>query len=512
MKKAFFLILVLLHWFCQAMLAGQEAVSLAPGPYPVGFELVRTEDPSRTFPAMDGAGFRARPMRIYIWYPARAAGNRPLAVGDFVKMAAGDFALSADSSRPEAMKGRLPVPLRDGLAEEAREELWRKPTMAYDSAPAAVGDFPLLVVGQGLYYESPLSLLYLCEHLASRGFVVATCPLLGTQYRLVNLNVEDLETQVRDMEFVIAALRSRPGGKARRLGVIGYDLGGHAGLVLAMRHPEVEAYLSLDCGILAPHFSGLPAAHPNYREERFTIPWMHILQARFLEAEREKAKDGMLSDRKKFGDTWLVSVPSDSHGQFSSYARFGIRTALPGYWRSVAENQEVLHDDICRLAGDFFATVWKRETRPLESLQEAGGRLFKIEWMRNEPPPASSRSLLHAICEKGLAAVRPMIDRMRTADPAARVLEESEINWLAYHFLLWWGRKDEALDLFRLNAELNPRSARALAGLGESCMILDRTAAAVAAFQKSLELDPDQPGVKAALEGLTKKQNAGDGK
>lgn len=512
MKKAFLLILVLLHWFCQVPSAVQKIVSLAPGPFPVGFELVRTEDPSRSFPAMAGAGFRARPMRIYIWYPARAAGERPLAVGDFVKMAAADFSLSADSSRPEVVKGRLPVPLRDGLSEGEQAALWQRPTAAYDSVPAAVGDFPMLVVGQGLYYESPLSLMYLCEHLASRGYVVATCPLLGTQYRLANLNVEDLETQIRDMEFVIAALRSRPGGKARRLGVIGYDLGGHAGLVLAMRHPEVEAFLSLDCAILAPHFSGLPAAHPNYREERFTIPWMHILQARFLEAERVKAKDGMLSDRKKSGPTWLVTVPSESHGQFSSYARFGIRAALPGYWRSVAENQEALHDGICRLAGDFFAAVWKREARPLESLQQAGGGLFQIEWLPNAPAPASSRSLLHAICEQGLAAVRPAIDRMRAADAAAPVLEESELNWLSYHFLLWWGRKDEALDLFRLNAELNPRSARALAGLGEACMILERTDEAVAAFRKSLELDPNQPGVKAALERLTKEARAGDGK
>ena len=477
------------------------------GPYPVGFELIRTTDPSRTFPSLDGSGFRERPMRVYVWYPALRAGSDPLTIGDFVDMAADDFRLSERASSAGRSASLLPVPLAEGLDEAGLRALLARPLKSFRGLEPSPEEFPLLVVGQGLYYESPLAQVYLCEFLAGRGYVVAACPLLGTQYRLENLSVEDLETEIRDMEFVIAAARSRPAPKVRGLAVVGYDLGGMAGLVLAMRNPEVQAFLSLDCAILFPHFSGLPQNHPGYREDRFTIPWMHATQARFIEAGGAREGLTLLSDRKAYGDTWLVSVPTTCHGQFSSYAKFGIRKPVPGYWGEVADDAEFFHDAVCRLAGDFLDSVLKKEAGASARLLAAAGESnpFRVEHRKGAAPPPSSRSLIHAIIEKGVAAVRPEIERLRSADPAAKVIEEDELDWLAYHFLLWWGKRDEALEAFRLNAELNPASAKAHAGLGEAFLTLGRNDEAAAEFRKALEINPDMPGVKAALDRLTKK-------
>ena len=49
-----------------------------------------------------------------------------------------------------------------------------------------------------------------------------------------------------------------------RLGVLGFEMGGMAGVILAMRHPDVDAFASLDSGIVYPHPSGLPQALPSY--------------------------------------------------------------------------------------------------------------------------------------------------------------------------------------------------------------------------------------------------------
>jgi pimeloyl-ACP methyl ester carboxylesterase len=503
-------ILLLLPGISPAAQTGVSTTELEYGPHPVGFELIDGVDQSRSFPSADGSGFRGRPVRIYVWYPAREAGLKPLTVGDFISMAADDFRLSGDPSARAAAKDRLPVPLAKGLDDAQRVALMKRPLKAFPAVQSAPGDFPLLVLGQGLYYESPLSQVFLCEYLASRGYIVATCPLLGTQYRLVNLSVEDLETEVRDMEFVISEARRRKGVDPRGLGIVGYDLGGMAGLILAMRNPGVEAFISLDCAILSPHFSGLPAAHPSYREDRFVIPWMHMTQGRLVASDRQDKNKSLLNDRKKLGDNWIVSISTDSHGQFSSYAKFGIRRTVPGYWRQTAENQETVHDGICRLAGLFFDAVLKSDARATEGLRgiaaSPGGDLYTVEHKTGVSPAPSSRQLMHGIIERGLAAVRPEIDRIRSADPAARVLEEKEVDWLAYHFLLWWGREDEALEVFRLNVELNPGSADAYAGLGEGCLVLSKTPEAIAAFKKALELNPDIPNVKAVLENLEKKK------
>jgi putative intracellular protease/amidase/pimeloyl-ACP methyl ester carboxylesterase len=489
---------------------GRRAIhDLESGPYPVGFELIETNDPSRTFPSLDGRGFRERPMRVYVWYPAREKGAEPLTVGDFVDMAADDFRLSGSASSSGRNTRPLPVPLAEGLDEAGLRDLLARPLDSFRGLEPSPGEFPLLVVGQGLYYESPLDQVYLCEFLAGRGYVVAACPLLGTQYRLENLSVEDLETEIRDMEFVIGTARARPAPKVRGLAVVGYDIGGMAGLVLTMRNPEVEAFLSLDCAILFPHSSGLPLNHPGYREDRFTVPWMHATQARFIEAGRAREGRTFLSDRKTFGDTWLVSVPTVSHGQFSSYAKFGILKPVPGYWGEAADDAEFIHDALCGLAGDFLDAVLKKDAGASKRLEAAAGggesNPFKVEFKKGRVPPPSSRSLIHSIIESGPAAVRPEIERLRSADPAAKVVEETELDWLAYHFLLWWGRKDEALEAFRLNVELNPNSANAHAGLGEALLTLGRNGEAAAEFRKALEINPDMPGVKAALEKLEKK-------
>lgn len=490
-----------------AATADAAAPGPVPGPRPVGFELVETADLSRAFPALDGAGYRPRPMRIYIWYPAREAGPAPLTVGDFVRMAADDFRLS--DGPPAAAGVPLPVPLAKGLDYEARAALMARPLAARRGAPAAAGEFPLLVMGQGLYYESPLSQVYLAEYMASRGYVVATCPLLGTQYRLVNLNMEDLETEIRDMEFAIATARAWPGVRTGRLGVVGYDLGGMAGLVLAMRNPSVAAFLSLDAGILSPHPSGLPGNLPEYYEDRFTVPWMHLTQARFIAPTTDTAVTRGLFNRKAYGDSWLVSVPTDSHGQFSSYALFGILREVPGYWGPVADDAGELHDAICRLAGTFFDAALKGDPAAIEALQATAGSAGipgTVEWKKGLPPARSAAALMHRLIEAGPAATRPEIERQRAAGPTAPLPGPDELRWLGYHFLLWWGREPEALDVFQLNVALHPESADAHAALGDALQMLGRTEEAVTTLQKALELNPNMLRVTRLLESLTSKR------
>jgi|GEM_PF-5762858 len=124
------------------------------GPYPVGFELIRTTDPTRTFPSLDGSGFRERPMRVYVWYQARKAGSDRLTVGEFVDVAADDFRLSGSASSSGRSERRLPVPLAEGLDEAGLRALLARPLNSFRGLEPAAGEFPLLVVGQGLYYES----------------------------------------------------------------------------------------------------------------------------------------------------------------------------------------------------------------------------------------------------------------------------------------------------------------------------------------------------------------------
>ncbi len=480
--------------FASASHAAGFRNTLEPGPYTPGFRMITMADSSRTFLTSGGGPEIPRPVRLYLWYPAERSSRPAMEFGTYLRLA--------------TEEGGLPVPLKKGLSEESLKALEAEHTSAVAEAAPSEGRFPLLIMGQGLYYESPLSHFILCEFLASHGYVVATSPLVGTLYRLVNINVEDLETQVRDMEFVLAAAKELPFVNAGQTGVIGYDLGGIAGLVLSMRRPEVRAFLSFDAGILTPHWSGLPNSHPSFRENRFVIPWMHMTQAWFFDTIGQDSTTSTLADKKKFGDTYLVPVPTTNHGQFSSYAMMGIGDAVPGYWGPVAGDVRTIHEAICGLSLDFLNAYLKQDGAAIARIRGEGGGAgnglppggggsgaadagLKVEFRAGHPAPPSEAELVTFIIEKGTREAIPLIDSVRAAHPDGILLSEGVLNWLGYHFLLWWGRENEAIEVFELNVSLFPGSSNARDSLGEAYMFIGETEKGIASYRKALELDPN---------------------
>jgi len=471
---------------------------LPAGPFTPGFRLIEASDATRSFPSADGTGPVPRPLRIYVWYPAdKSAGDR-MRLDDYVRMALEDFRVSI-----------LPVPLSKGLDPAVLERLLESPVESVRNAGAAPGRFPMLVLGQGLYYESPLCHFVLCEFLAAHGYVVATSPLLGTRYRLVNITVEDVETEVRDMESVMAKARDLPFADPETLGAVGYDLGGMAGLIMAMRHPEVQAYLSMDSAILDKHFSGLPLTHPQYREDRFRIPWMHMTQARFIRTVESRTSAPSLFERKAFGPSYLVHVPTASHGTFSSYSTLGIDRAVPGYWGPPKSDPKPVYEWICRAALAFFDGYLKEDRAPLEELLRASAAAeseapgFEIERKEGPASPPSEAALVRLIIEKGIEEAGPKIEGLSVDFPGVALIDEPVLNWLGAHFLYWWGREEEAVKVFELAVSLYPGSWNAHDSLGEAYADRGWREEAIRSYRKSLELNPDNDSAKAALERLS---------
>ena len=112
--------------------------------------------------------------------------------------------------------------------------------------------------------------------------------------------------------------------------------------------------------------------------------------------------------------------------------------------------------------------------------------------------------MIHWIIEEGTEQAIPKIHGVLEAYPGRTLLKEEALNWLGYHFLYWWGRKDEALDVFRLNTEIYPESANTFDSLGEANAVMGNLEEAIRSYQKSLELNPNNQNAKQALERLEK--------
>lgn len=490
---------------------------LKPGPYAVGFKLAALTDESRDFssnPQVRGVSPQAdtaRTVRVYQWYPAQASEGAPLRIEDYVRAAAADFDLLPEGKTVSGLDLPLPVPLAQGFSEQRRRDLLRQPTLAFRDAEPAKERFPLVILGQGLYYESPLSQVVLAEYLASHGYVVATCPLTGTYTRLVNLRPADLETAVRDLEFVLARASALPYVDRSRLGVVGYDLGGMAGLLLSMRNPRVGAFVSMDSGILARHFSGLPQTCPEYDESRFGIPWLHAAQARVAPPGAEEERRRPLWLHKAFGDSYLLLVNTTCHGDFSSYAMFGPESAVPNYWGPVQGDPRKRHGSVCQYVLRFLDAYLKKDPAARDFLKrdvkQAGlEEVFaSVEFKAGAAAPPYPEDYVQAIILHGADEVLPGLRKEISSGKCAVRWDEGELNWLGYHFLYWWGREKEAVEVFRLNTELFPQSANAFDSLGEACMALGDKARASENYRKSLQLDPKNDNARQMLEQLEKK-------
>ncbi len=477
---------------------------LAAGPNDVGFRLIEDVDRSRAVTARAGSDRAAgRPIRIYIWYPARKRDRgAEMPFSRYAELTDADF-----WPRPagrEVLSDFGVGPLARSLSPERLAAVLAAKTAAVEDADVAEGRHPLIVFGQGLYYESPIAHAAVCEYLASHGYVVATCPLIGDDSRLVDLDVIDLETQVRDLEFVIAHARQLPFVSPERLGLLGFDMGGMSCVVLAMRNPDIDAFVSLDAGILYPHPSALPGSSPHYDPKRLRIPWLHVTQSGAIVTPEAQ---GSLFDTAVHAERYLALVDGVQHADFTSFSLIEGKEPAVGYWRRSSGHARRSYETVCRYLSRFFDAYLRGDNKAREFLADkraatVPGVPLTIEHRAARPAPPTIGDFVNAVAENGVASAVEMARKLVTACPDCDLVQEATLNRLGYKYLYFWGHIDTAVDIFRLNVELHPESANPYDSLGEAYAFGGQTQLAIANYRKSLELDPTSENAKAALRRL----------
>ncbi len=359
-RFAFFLFLALLI-FSHRFTAANAPLwgSLKAGPYKVGFKLINVADYSRSSFTKPGdndplqSHDRGRQIRIYLWYPVSSSVSKPpMLFEKYVLSSIEDFGphQEAQSDIFECVE----LPLVRGLLKENLIDLLQKPAAAIQKAPVADGLFPLIIFGQGLYYESPITHAVLCEYLASFGFVIATSPLMGTHSYLVDLNIIDLETQVRDMEFILSHCWRFRFVDKNRLGLIGFDLGSMSSLLLLMRNTDIDVFTSLDSGIMFKHNTELLKQSPYYCPEKLRIPIMHITRTKTENENMNVIEDHSLFESAVYADISLLRFENMRHVDFTSYVTYGMEKAVPFYWGAARGNPKSSYELMCRYILNFL--------------------------------------------------------------------------------------------------------------------------------------------------------------
>jgi tetratricopeptide (TPR) repeat protein len=138
--------------------------------------------------------------------------------------------------------------------------------------------------------------------------------------------------------------------------------------------------------------------------------------------------------------------------------------------------------------------------RTLKFVRASGGEVVALE-----PVGSSGGDRLDRLSDDQLLPVE-LLEAGRTEDAlaalAAEDAAEATVNQLGYG-LLSAGRPDQAVAVFRWNAERHPTHANPWDSLADGYLAVADTAAAVSAYQQVLEVIPlDSDADPAALEGL----------
>jgi predicted dienelactone hydrolase len=284
------------------------------GPYPVGLKIVDQYDRSRTYPASpkdsskSSAGDDGRPLQTLIWYPSLRSTDKPMTVGDYIRLA--DTEIHFGAPRPEQNRWRSLLKTSFAI-----------PLLAVRDARLAKGHFPLLI-----YAASDSSVSWenadLCEYLASYGYVVLASPSMGRSTRDMTDDLAGINEQARDISFLITYAQSLPDADCSEIAVVSWSWGGLSSLFAAARDPRIDGLVSLDGSMR--YFPGLVKKAGDIHPERMTIPLLFFTRNVSLE---DLENDDVPSTDKIgpnvlnawiHGDLLTVNMLGMAHPEFSS--------------------------------------------------------------------------------------------------------------------------------------------------------------------------------------------------
>jgi len=285
------------------------------GKYGVGFRSEHTFDYSRSFVMTDSAisagpdRFGHRPIQLCIWYPAlKIAELKPMQYEDY-------FFLSASETGPVALSASLKAEILGNYLQQEpvnafklRMELGREMKAIKNAKPDLSQKFPMIIYGPS-WSSTAFENALLCEYLASHGYVVVSSPSMGPDSREMPVSLKGIETQARDMEFSLHALRGFPNADQNKIALMGYSLGGLSNVIVWARNRMVDAWIGIDPSINEAYDLYKESSYEDYGG--FSVPALFINSFGYMHSLP-------FFDDLVYSDAYVVNLPKLGHTDMAS--------------------------------------------------------------------------------------------------------------------------------------------------------------------------------------------------
>jgi dienelactone hydrolase len=502
--------LVLFFLLCSVGFSAQAEAGfagLAPGPHPVGLRVVQQYDYARAYKERTDAvtgkptvGERARPVQTLVWYPAQKGGT-PVRYADYLRTEATDENFAHTEAETAAFLAKKLQWAAARVGRKPAQQLFDERMWAVRNAAAAAGKFPVVIYaagGGGTAHENA----DLCEYLASHGYVVLASRSLGTRTSLMNFDAEGLDTQARDIEFLLSYAQTLPQADMAHVAATGWSWGGLANALAASQDSRIQALVSFDG---TQHRDDTKAVSRT----RLTVPWLYV--QRRPESVRELSANEMetssiLLNEAKYADLYHVVMNPMEHLDFSFIA---LRVAQPDHFTeySRAEVEKAYHWT-CRYTLEFLNATLKGDATGRQFLERTPtqngvpahmARQYHLP--AQQSPAPTQAGFAAALAKEGFGHAPEIYRRMQQQD-ASFVLPEGILNTWGYKLLRDAHDLPAALAIFRLGTELYPNSFNLFDSLAEADELNQDTASAIAHYRRSLELNPQNTNATQRLKAL----------
>ena len=481
-----------------------------PGPYAVGLRVVEQYDFARGYRGLTDpltgkavTGERARPIQTLVWYPAAKNSGRDVTVEDYVKLGA----TADDFQRPAGERAALEAKfVRAQIAvlspERAKAEL-AAPMQARRDATAAPGKFPVVIYAPSFNAEAYEN-ADLCEYLASQGYLVIASPSFGQASRGMTTDLEGVETQVGDIEFLIGYAHGLPQADMSRLAVAGYSWGGLANVMAAAKDSRIDALVTLDGSVR--YWPETIKQSRFLTPARVTAPMLYVAAApKSVEAQTADVnKDTSFLAKMKYADLYKVTVYPYVHGDFSVLGQ-RLR-AESDYGDYDKDELSVANGWVETYVRRFLDAYLKGDGAALAFLDTPAAKtgaprhLFTIDVAKAQGAPPTQAAFAAELHRVGFDKAQTTYQAFRSRD-GDFAIDETEMNRWGYQLL---GDDDTgaAVAILKLNQELHADSWNAFDSLGEAYAAAGDKTRAIAAYRQSVALNPKNGNGVTQLKAL----------
>nr|WP_321237493.1 prolyl oligopeptidase family serine peptidase [uncultured Psychroserpens sp.] len=485
-----------------------KEINLNSGKYIVGFKHYTAIDSTRIYRIHNEFNnqYINRPIPISIWYPATIDNNnsKQLSVLNYLEILKGE----------EEWKN-----LPNDFLLDWFPYLWNTPenkahlpekVVAFSNSTFLDGKFPVVVYAPS-YQASSIENFALFEYLASNGFVVISSPSRGTNSRwLEGGTTKDMETQSRDVEFLLKEIHKYENIDLDRIALMGFSFGGLSNAITVMKHKNVSAIVSLD-GTERYNYAVLEKS-PFFKLDKFNIPYIHFAQKEIpkevLTSDKIPAELNykfQLYDSLKYSNVYSYKFHDLTHSYFSS---FGVLFANRDKRQDKSDYKIMAsYNLLCKHTLQFLSATLKNEKKASDFIENKPNEngfseaLISKKMKKSIKTEFTYKDFNDLAFNQDYQGLIPLYKRTIAKHPNLQ-LQEGILNTLGLRLSFNYKKIEQGVNVFLLALHLYPKSANLYDSLAEAYLYNKDFKNAIFNYKKSLELNPENQNAIDRLKQL----------